>query len=76
MIRHPCFLTDRTSPACLSLSSGCDTVTRSVEDLAVAILPSPNAATPVLLVGQGAYAATTLSFPLTGTVAGWGRRAV
>ena len=72
VIRHPCFKITNY-PACLE--SECQDTTKPMEDIAVAILASDANASAVItpVLGQGAYASTTLSFPVTGTIAGFGR---
>lgn len=73
VLRHPCYtLANGGSPACLS-AGGCMSTNKPSEDIAVAILEKNTTATPVKLLGYGSYASTTLTFPVTTTMAGWGR---
>ena len=75
VIRHPCY-TPSNYPACLEDGDNpCNDNTKPMEDIAVAILVSDASAGTVVtpLLGQGTYASTKLTFPVTGTIAGWGR---
>jgi len=75
IIRHPCYTMPVNYPACLESQPNCNDDSKPMEDIAVAILTSDvssgTAVTPLL--GQGTYASTTLTFPVMGTIAGWGR---
>ena len=75
IIRHPCYTMPTNYPACLESQPNCNDDSKPMEDIAVAILASDassgTAVTPLL--GQGTYASTTLTFPVMGTIAGWGR---
>ena len=73
IIRHPCY----TVPAnCIANGIACRSKTKPMEDIAVAILASavPSSVPIQPILGQGAFATSTLTWPLTdGVIAGWGR---